>query len=770
MLDISNLKMADSNTTKRRISDRALKRKYAADECVTEDKKVRGCEKAGCPCAAPTCCLQACENCVVSGYTSRWYHMSIGEHFCNNCFDNFYRSGKSGNLQFSNWSYEWGHTARGSKPNIKRFVANELLPYWIKCTNSDCGKWRIVRDSELLDSKFIGNFKCPDVDGLTGCDVPEDEQVLHVFDPIWMRLLAEKPLLKNSPAAPFLKRFISEDIGLCPTNDCISIFKSIIHIEPFLIGQCGESPVWVKPDETNEDERKLIIKLSISTATYLGIRNLIVAVWNLSPTEWLTIEKVNLYLLCRGLVRIYLLNITSNILQHLTAKAVINYGIIHNPLAYNIRNPVPLTLVIGAGIAGLAAAKHLQNLGMDVIVLEARSHFGGRICDDPLLGCGAFFVEGLTNNPLTVLAIQADEEFQELKQECVIFASDGKQLPETINNKIHCELRGLIHGAIESAGQSFKDSNWYDTIFNNYDELKKMSQNTNNADVFNLCLEKSEIDVKGNLKDMSLLNWEFPISLKGIDGFLPCGLNALLKKLASNLKICYDTEVTAIDYSTDQVKVITAKREYIASWVLVTVPISVLRNEYIRFYPELPDLHHKALEELGDCYCEKLILEFPKKFWYKKLKKTYKKFAVVSSPQVFHLFVDVSSDEKNYVPRLMAFIVQKSKELVINLKEEEIIDKCMSVLKSVFSDNSELPQPTRYFLTNWKEEKYGGSYGNYLKVGSSENAFDYLTKSLDEKVYFAGSVTCRNIPNTVTGAYLSGLREASKIAEHFNAS
>ena len=37
-------------------------------------------------------------------------------------------------------------------------------------------------------------------------------------------------------------------------------------------------------------------------------------------------------------------------------------------------------IIIGAGLAGLAAARHLTSLGYDVSILEARSRPGGRVC------------------------------------------------------------------------------------------------------------------------------------------------------------------------------------------------------------------------------------------------------------------------------------------------------------------------------------------------------------------------------------------------------
>lgn len=42
-------------------------------------------------------------------------------------------------------------------------------------------------------------------------------------------------------------------------------------------------------------------------------------------------------------------------------------------------------IIIGAGIAGLAAASHLTQLDMnDYIVLEAQDHIGGRICSSKI--------------------------------------------------------------------------------------------------------------------------------------------------------------------------------------------------------------------------------------------------------------------------------------------------------------------------------------------------------------------------------------------------
>lgn len=65
-------------------------------------------------------------------------------------------------------------------------------------------------------------------------------------------------------------------------------------------------------------------------------------------------------------------------------------------------------IVIGAGMAGIAAAKELGDSGYSVKVLEARDRIGGRTHTDESLGApidlGGSWIHGYIGNPMTLLA------------------------------------------------------------------------------------------------------------------------------------------------------------------------------------------------------------------------------------------------------------------------------------------------------------------------------------------------------------------------------
>ncbi len=87
-------------------------------------------------------------------------------------------------------------------------------------------------------------------------------------------------------------------------------------------------------------------------------------------------------------------------------------------------------VVVGAGLAGLAAALQLQRFGADVELIEARSRVGGRCCTvDAKHGggeLGANFIHGVRGNPLTIVAGQLNQPLYMLGERCPLYKVPGQ--------------------------------------------------------------------------------------------------------------------------------------------------------------------------------------------------------------------------------------------------------------------------------------------------------------------------------------------------------
>lgn len=108
---------------------------------------------------------------------------------------------------------------------------------------------------------------------------------------------------------------------------------------------------------------------------YLHIRNRILQMWLDNPKQQLIVEQAIEKMEAPFNSDVPLLKRVHSFLER---NGFINFGI------FKRIKPIPTkkygkVIVIGAGIAGLAAAQQLQQFGLEVIVLEARDRVGGRI-------------------------------------------------------------------------------------------------------------------------------------------------------------------------------------------------------------------------------------------------------------------------------------------------------------------------------------------------------------------------------------------------------
>ncbi|XP_024154108.1 lysine-specific histone demethylase 1B isoform X1 [Oryzias melastigma] len=769
------------------------------EEDDQSEKKYRKCEKAGCSAVYPVCFASASERCAKNGYTSRWYHLSCGEHFCNECFDHYYRSHKDGYETFAEWKKVWTSNGK-SEPSLKAFMADQQLPFWVQCTKPDCRKWRQMTKEAQLTPALAETYRCGmkynniKIEGPDQCSQPEDLRVAEVSDSWWHSMLILPPLLKESPASPFLAAYYPDCVGMSPSGSSSSVSSSEVKADPhrtvhpqisglsqyfqpfYQPNECGKA-LCVRPDMMELDELYEFPEFSRDPTMYLALRNLILASWHRNCKKVLTAEKCSQHIIVRGLVRVRCVQELGRVLHFMTKKGLVNTGVlrVERPLlpeGYRSKN----VIIIGAGASGLAAARQLQNFGTAVVVLEARDRIGGRVWDDTSLGVmvgrGAQIVNGCVNNPIALMCEQMDIKMHKLGERCELFQKGGQATDPAIDKRMDFHFNAILD--VVSEWRKDKSQSQDTPLGEKVQEVKKNFLQESGIQfseleekVLQFHLSNLEFACGSTLDKVSARSWdhnEFFAQFSGDHTLLTKGYYALLHKLAEGLDICTNCPVEAIDYSGETVKVISSNgSQWTAQKVLVTVPLILLQKNLIHFNPPLPERKLKAIHSLGAGIIEKIALQFPCRFWDKKIQGADYFGNIPPVPEkrgMFSVFYDLDPQGKNAV--LMSVISGDAVAAVRDMEEKDVVNECMKVLRELFKEQ-EVPEPVNYFVTHWSKDVWSQMSYSFVKTGGSGEAYDILAEDVQGKVFFAGEATNRHFPQTVTGAYLSGVREASKM-------
>lgn len=260
------------------------------------------------------------------------------------------------------------------------------------------------------------------------------------------------------------------------------------------------------------------------------------------------------------------------------------------------------------------------------------------------------------------------------------------------------------------------------------------------------------------------------------------GLDIRVNTAVKNIKyFAGGVEVTAENLKTNNTSV-----TYKADLVLCTLTLGVLKvatspdstNQMNRvlFEPPLPEWKQAAIQRLGFGNLNKVILCFDRIFWDPTTNLFGHVGSTTASRGELFLFWSIYQS-----PVLLALVAGQSAAIMENVSDDVIVGRCIAVLKGIFG-NSAVPQPKETVVTRWRADPWArGSY-SFVSVGSSGSDYDLLaapvtpptttTNSENEKkemprLFFAGEHTIRNYPATVHGAFLSGLREAGRIADYF---
>ena len=408
-------------------------------------------------------------------------------------------------------------------------------------------------------------------------------------------------------------------------------------------------------------------------------------------------------------------------------------------------------IVVGAGISGLAAAKKLKEIGFNVIVLESQDKVGGRLRTNRTLGVafdeGASWIHGITGNPITSLAQQAGMKTSLTDDNSFISYDLGGTLrSDTLYSQAENELYSILNTLKNSgsANQSFE------TVFNNLYPAKV------NDRLWKFLLSTYVTFDTGDLNNLSSLLYNEGEEFDGDEYIATNGYDTIPNFLANGLDIQLNQRVTQIDYSNSKIKVTHNGKSSEADFVLVSVPLGVLKNNSIQFTPSLPTTKQNAIQKVGMNCVNKFLLTWNSVFWDNEQYISY-------TPEVkdkFNFFVNVNKNNPS-VNALMTFAYADYARQTETITDTQIIDEIMLHLKDIYGNS--IPNPTNILRTKWQtNENSFGAY-SYTAVGTEMQHFNDLANEVNNKLFFAGEHTNIDYFSTAHGAYLSGIREADKI-------
>eukprot|EP01119_Soliformovum_irregulare_P015261 TRINITY_DN4278_c1_g3_i1.p1 TRINITY_DN4278_c1_g3~~TRINITY_DN4278_c1_g3_i1.p1 ORF type:complete len:637 (-),score=173.54 TRINITY_DN4278_c1_g3_i1:92-2002(-) len=461
--------------------------------------------------------------------------------------------------------------------------------------------------------------------------------------------------------------------------------------------------------------------------------------------------------------------------------------------------------IIGAGIAGIAAAQRLRGLGFqNIVILEGRERIGGRIhtitSEELKPGCGidigAAFIHGIDDNPITTLCNQLGVNLSTAHGDYPIYDEDGSIISESTEEKIGKNFQDILDIADSIRGKSshylnrrynaqkdFSEASSdpklletevinlqedislgkvLDTIVNEW-QSKEDAEKLTKSDlrILNWYYSNLEAPLGATLRDVSVQHWDIDAnSFKGDHAFIQEGFGYLVNELAKGLDIQLANKVERVLVHPDgkSISLETPKGAFIACRVLCTLPLGILKARHVEFLPGLGAQKEGAIQRMGYGLLNKLVLFFPKCFW----DAASDNIAFASSNRgEFYLFVNMQKVVES--PVLVAYISGGAALQTETLSGEEVVNKAINILQRIYG--ASIPGPLRAVVTRWACDQFAlGSY-SYLQPGGSPDDYDILGQPINNRIFFAGEHTSRDHPASVVGAYLSGIRAANQIVE-----
>ncbi|MCP4421420.1 MAG: FAD-dependent oxidoreductase [Chloroflexi bacterium] len=410
-------------------------------------------------------------------------------------------------------------------------------------------------------------------------------------------------------------------------------------------------------------------------------------------------------------------------------------------------------VIIGAGAAGLSAAKELDRLGLTYTLVEGSHRIGGRVYSEEIapgvwfdLGC-AWLVGGATN-PFVAIADELG----------ITLGKDKNGLYEEENHRFQ------RNGAPLYKDQRVACLRFYSDSYLAISAAAKQGQDVALSDVVDMDNEFA-IPFLCNIaaawgKDVDLVSTADFTSATGDLGFQVLhGFGNLVAAWGADVAVSLNTRAERIDWSGHGVTVETPKGVIAGHTALITVSTGILASGDIVFAPGLPDWKIEAIKSLPMGTENKIGVYFDADVFGADGRGHYTAWNDDGNAAK----IDVSAMGLNTAVVFVGgshgvWLERRGQQACHNFAVDRIAD--------IFG-NDIRKQVSRSIVTAWSTEPWTrGSWACALPGQANQRA--NLQRPIDERLFFAGEATVYGGQGTCHGAYQSGIRAAKQIARKLN--
>jgi monoamine oxidase len=432
-------------------------------------------------------------------------------------------------------------------------------------------------------------------------------------------------------------------------------------------------------------------------------------------------------------------------------------------------------VVIGAGAAGLAAARSLAARSLNVVLLEARDRVGGRVWSRKFPGTedraelGAEFIHGPAETTMRLLR-EAGSGAVATSDESWLRGEDGELRRE---NEDFAAVAGAVLG---QAGSLAADES-VERFLQRFEPDEALRESVAMARAFVEGFEAADPAV-ASVRAIAdeLRSGTDSTSARPVGGYARLFEYLRATCLDSGVRLFLDAAVRRVSWHRGKVAVEHADRDggshtIRARTAVITLPAGVLRAgrngssvaSDVTFHPELPAAKLSALDCIQMGHVVRVVLGFRSPFWEQLHDGRYRDAAFFRDGK--RPFAAYWTQVPARSRLIVAWAGAPGAGVLRGVAESETIDRAVEGFGALFDATALARTELEWSAVHdWDGDPFAQGAYSYVSVGGG-NARAALAAPVDDTLFFAGEATSFDGQGgTVSGALETGERAAEEVA------